>query len=53
MTANTFRTICEMHGISPFHVIDHPKVKELLARDKGKCSIVNEMNLNAILTREF
>jgi len=53
MTKNDFVSICESNGVAPSIALENERVRDLLKRDMGKNSIINQLNLNGILGQEF
>ena len=53
MTANTFVSLCNEHGVDPRIACENPDVRDLIKKDKGKNSITNQLHLNAILSTQF
>ena len=53
MTLKDFVSICEHHAVLPSVAVQNEEVKALLKRDMGKNSIINQLNMNALLARVF
>ena len=53
MTLKDFVSICEDNAVLPSVAVENDEVKALLKRDMGKNSIINKLNMNALLARVF
>ena len=49
MTANTFISLCNEHGIDPRVAYENTDVRDLIKKN----SITNQLHLNAILSTQF
>ena len=53
MTLKDFISICEHNAVLPSVAVQNDEVQALLKRDMGKNSIINQLNMNALLARVF